>query len=56
MSVLTRRLDGFVRGRNMRSQRLEFRLNALTHNVMLLLQIEVFYRALLNLSFSRLAG
>jgi hypothetical protein len=45
MSMLKRRLDGFVRGRNAWSQRRELRLKVLTHNVMLLLQIEVFYRA-----------
>ena len=45
MSMLKRRLDGFVRGRNAWSQRRDLRLKVLTHNVMLLLQVEVFYRA-----------
>ena len=44
MSMLKRRLEGFVRGRNAWSQRRELRLKVLTHNV-ILLQIEVFYRA-----------
>jgi hypothetical protein len=47
-SMIKRRLEGFVRGRNAWSQRRELRLKVLTHNVMLLLQIEVFYRALLT--------
>jgi hypothetical protein len=51
MSMLKRRLDGFVRGRNAWSQRRDLRLKALTHNVMLLLQIEVFYRATQNLLY-----
>jgi hypothetical protein len=45
MSMIKRRLDAFVRGRNAWSQRRELRLKVLTHNVMLLLQIKVFYRA-----------
>ena len=52
MSMLKRRLEGFVRGRNAWSQRRELRLKVLTHNVMLLFQIEVFYRAVLTLLFS----
>jgi hypothetical protein len=48
MSMLKRRLEGFVRGRNAWSQRRELRLKVLTHNVMLLLQVEVFYRAVLT--------
>jgi hypothetical protein len=45
MSMLKRRLEGFVRGRNCWSQRRDLRLKVLTHNVMLLLRAEVFYRA-----------
>ena len=48
MSMLKRRLDAFVRGRNAWSQRRDLRLKVLTHNVMLLLQVEVFYRAVQN--------
>jgi hypothetical protein len=46
ISMLKRRLEAFVRGRNAWSQRRELRLKVLTHNVMILLRIEVFYRAL----------
>jgi Transposase DDE domain len=45
ISMLKRRLEAFVRGRNAWSQRRELRLKVLTHNIMILLQIEVFYRA-----------
>jgi Transposase DDE domain len=45
MSMLKRRLEAFVRGRNCWSQRRDLRLKVLTHNVMLLLHVEVFYRA-----------
>jgi Transposase DDE domain len=49
MSMIKRRLEAFVRGRNAWSQRRELRLKVLTHNVMLLLRTEVFYRAVLTL-------
>ena len=45
ISMLKRRLDAFVRGRTTWSQRREMRLKVLTHNVMILLRIQVFYRA-----------
>jgi hypothetical protein len=45
ISMLKRRLEAFVRGRTAWSQRRELRLKVLTHNVMILLRIEVFYRA-----------
>jgi hypothetical protein len=45
ISMLKRRLEAFVRGRTAWSQRREMRLKVLTHNVMILLRIEVFYRA-----------
>jgi hypothetical protein len=48
ISMLKRRLEAFVRGRTAWSQRRELRLKALTHNVMILLRIEVFYRAVLT--------
>jgi Transposase DDE domain len=48
ISMLKRRLEAFVRGRSAWSQRRELRLKVLTHNVMILLQIEVFYRAVLT--------
>lgn len=44
-SMFKRRLEAFVRSRNAWSQRREMRLKVLTHNVMILLRIEVFYRA-----------
>ena len=44
-SMLKRRLEAFVRGRTAWSQRRELRLKVLTHNVMILLRIKVFYRA-----------
>jgi hypothetical protein len=43
--MLKRRLEAFVRGRNAWSQHRELRLKVLTHNVMILLRIQVFYRA-----------
>jgi hypothetical protein len=45
MSMVKRRLEAFVRGRSAWSQRRELRLKVLTHNLMILLWIEVFYRA-----------
>jgi Transposase DDE domain len=45
ISMIKRRLEGFVRGRNCWSQRRDLRLKVITHNVMILLTIEVFYRA-----------
>jgi hypothetical protein len=47
ISMLKRRLEAFVRGRTAWSQRRELRLKVLTHNVMILLRIEVFYTAVL---------
>jgi hypothetical protein len=43
MSMIKRRLEAFVRGRSAWSQRRELRLKVLTHNIMILLRIEVFY-------------
>lgn len=48
MSMIKRRLEPFVRGRNCWSQRRELRLKVPTHNVMILFQIELFYRAVLT--------
>jgi hypothetical protein len=45
ISMVKRRLEAFVRGRTAWSQRRELRLKVLTHNVMILLHIEVFYTA-----------
>ncbi len=45
ISMLKRRLESFVRGHNGWSQRRELRLIVLTHNVMILLRLEVFYTA-----------
>jgi hypothetical protein len=45
VSMVKRRLESFVRARNTWSQRRELRLKVLTHNVMILLRIEVFYTA-----------
>lgn len=50
ISMVKRRLETFVRGRNGWSQRRELRLKVLTHNVMILLRIKVFYRATQNFS------
>ena len=47
ISMLKRRLESFVRGRTAWSQRRELRLKVLTHNIMILLRIEVFYTAFL---------
>ncbi len=49
MSMIKRRLEAFIRGRTAWSQRRELRLKVLTHNVMILIRIEVFYRAFLTL-------
>jgi hypothetical protein len=48
ISMLKRRLEAFVCGRTAWSQRRELRLKVLTHNVMILIRIELFYRADLN--------
>jgi hypothetical protein len=45
ISMVKRRLEAFVRARNGWSQRRELRLKVLTHNVMILLRVEVFYTA-----------
>lgn len=45
ISMVKRRLEAFVRGRSAWSQRRELRLKVLTHNIMILLRIEVFYTA-----------
>jgi hypothetical protein len=45
VSMVKRRLEPFVRSRNAWSQRRELRLKVLTHNVMILLRVEVFYTA-----------
>ena len=45
ISMLKRRLEAFVRGRTAWSQRREMRLKVLTHNVMILFRIQVFYTA-----------
>ena len=45
MSMVKRRLEAFVRGHDAWSQRRELRLKVLSHNIMLLLEIELFYRA-----------
>jgi hypothetical protein len=45
ISMIKRRLEPCVRSRTVWTQRYELRLKVLTHNVMLLLRIEVFYRA-----------
>jgi len=48
VSMVKRRLETFVRARNAWSQRRELRLKVLTHYVMILLRIEVFYTAFLT--------
>ena len=48
MSMIKRRLEAFVRGRTAWSQRRELRLKVLTHNIMILISIEVFYTAVLT--------
>ena len=45
VSMVKRRLEGCVRAHSFWSQRRELRLKVLTHNIMILLRIEVFYRA-----------
>lgn len=45
ISMVKRRLEPCVRGRSVWTQRYELRLKVLTHNVMLLLRIQLFYRA-----------
>jgi hypothetical protein len=45
ISMVKRRLEAFARGRTSWSQRRELRLKVLTHNVMILLHIELFYTA-----------
>ena len=45
VSMVKRRLEGYVRGHGCWSQRRELRLKVLTHNIMILLSIDVFYRA-----------
>src|SRR5262249_50007698 len=45
VSMVKRRLEPFVRARNAWSQRRELRLKVLTHNLMILLRVEVFYTA-----------
>jgi Transposase DDE domain len=46
VSMVKRRLEGFIRARSVWSQRRELRLKVLTHNVMILLRAEVFYTAI----------
>ena len=46
VSMLKRRLESFVRGRTAWTHRRELRLKVLTHNIMILLCIEVFYTAI----------
>jgi hypothetical protein len=48
VSMVKRRLEPFVRSRNAWSQRRGLRLKVLTHNVMILLRVEVFYTAVLT--------
>jgi len=45
MSMIKRRQGSFVRARKYHSQRRDLRLMVLTHNIMILIAIEVFYRA-----------
>jgi hypothetical protein len=47
ISMIKRRQGSHVRGINYWSQCRDLRLKVLTHNVMILLRIEVFYRAVL---------
>jgi hypothetical protein len=47
MSMIKRRQGSHVRGRSYWSQCRDLHLIALTHNIMLLLRVEVFYRAIL---------
>ncbi len=48
ISMIKRRQGAHVRGRSYQSQCRDLRLLALTHNVMILVSIEVFYRAVLS--------
>lgn len=48
MSMIKRRQGAFTRGRTYHSQCRDLRLMALTHNVMILLCVEVFYGAVLD--------
>jgi hypothetical protein len=48
MSMIKRRQGSFVRARKYHSQCRDLRLMALTHNIMILITIEVFYRAVLT--------
>jgi hypothetical protein len=48
MSMIKRRQGAHARGRTYHSQCRDLRLMALTHNVMILLCVEVFYRAFLT--------
>lgn len=45
ISMVKRRLEPCVRGRTVWTQRYELRLKVLTHNVMILLRFQLFYRA-----------
>lgn len=44
--MIKRRLEAFVRGHNAWSQRRELRLKVFTHNVMILIEIKIFYRTI----------
>jgi hypothetical protein len=48
MSMIKRRQGPYVRGRTYHSQCRDLRLLVLTHNVMILLRVQVFYRACLS--------
>jgi hypothetical protein len=48
ISMIKRRQGSYVRGRNYHSQCRDLRLMVLTHNVMILIIIKVFYRAVLT--------
>lgn len=50
--MIKRRLEAVVRGRTCWSQLHDVRLKLLTHNVMILIRIEVVYRAFLTLFYS----
>src|ERR1700676_5749480 len=45
MSMLKRRQGAYVRGRSYHSQCRDLRLMVLTHNVMILMHVRLFYRA-----------
>lgn len=49
MSMIKRRQGSHIHGRSYHSQCRDLRLMALTHNIMILLEVEVFYRAIQNL-------